>query len=177
MFKRNIRDKIPSLNQSQPVDEEVRDRDRIMKNKGKEYGDEKRHAKHIDIKEGDEVLVKRLVPSNKLATNYEPTEYKVIERNGSEVTIQNPETLSTYKRNVAHVKKTNNIQQSVETPNQEASDNTASITPTPSAVPSKVISSRKRKHASTEDSDAETATTRRYPKRNTAAPQRFNNYI
>lgn len=176
LFNRNIRDKLPSMSRSQPTNEEFRDRDKIMKVKGKEYGDEKRHAKHIDIKEGDKVLAKRLVPSNKLATTFEPTEYEIIKRSGSEVIIQNPETLTTYKRNVAHVKKTNTAYQTVQHSNQEASDNTASNTFPSSTTSIKDSSSRKRKAANTDDHEAEPATIHRYPKRNLTAPQRFGDY-
>lgn len=107
MFNRNIRDKLPMFQQKDDVnmDEEVRARDTEMKLKGKEYADRKRHAKINDVKEGDEVVAKRQVITNKLATKFEPTVYKVIKRSGAEVTIENPGTGTKYRRNVAHIKK------------------------------------------------------------------------
>lgn len=81
------------------------DRDTTMKAKGKEYADHKRHAKQSDIDEGDNVLAKRQIITNKLNTVFEPTVFKVIERKGSEATIINTGTNSTYRRNVAHLKK------------------------------------------------------------------------
>lgn len=92
----------------QPIetDQELRDRDKEMKMKGKTYADDKRRAKVNDVKEGDYVLLKRQVIPNKLATTFEPTVFKVIERKGSEVTVENVGSGSTYRRNVAHVKKT-----------------------------------------------------------------------
>lgn len=105
MFNRNIRDKLPSMDQPIAIDEELSDRDREKKMKGKEYGDEKRHAKLNDVKEGDDVLLKRQVIPNKIATTFEPTVFKVMERKGSEVIVENTESGSTYRRNVAHTKK------------------------------------------------------------------------
>lgn len=108
MFGRNIRDKLPSIEQKKGVegdDSETYDRDTLMKAKGKEYADRKRQAKSSDIKEGDSVLAKRQVSTNKLATTFEPTVFKVVKRKGSEATIVNSNTNSTYRRNVAHLKK------------------------------------------------------------------------
>lgn len=105
MFNRNIRDKLPAIHQHRDPDDELRDRDAEMKSKGKEYADRKRHAKQSDVKEGDEVVAKRQVVTNKLATKFEPTVYTVVNRSGAEVTIENASTGSQYKRNVAHVKK------------------------------------------------------------------------
>lgn len=105
MFKRNIRDKLPVMKQRIEIDGELHDRDAEMKWKGKEYADRKRHAKNNDIEKGDEVVVKRQIITNKLATKFEPTVYKVTERKGSEVTVENEGTGTQYRRNVAHIKK------------------------------------------------------------------------
>lgn len=59
MFNRNIRDKLPSIRQARIDDEIIRDRDKEMKEKGKEYADMKRHAKPNEIQEGDDVILKR----------------------------------------------------------------------------------------------------------------------
>lgn len=105
MFGRCIRDKLPSIWQPAEVDEELRDRDKEQKVKGKEYSDAKRKAEPSQIMVGDYVLAKRQVIVNKLSSPFETTIYKVIKRTGSEATIQSTETLSTYRRNVAHLKK------------------------------------------------------------------------
>lgn len=105
MFNRNIRDKMPSIEQKKEVDGELYDRDTEMKAKGKQYIDHKRRAKTSDIEEGDEVVAKRQVTTNKLSTTFEPTVYTVTKRNGSEVTIESAATGTQYRRNVAHVKK------------------------------------------------------------------------
>lgn len=75
-----------------------------MKAKGKEYADRKRRATPSDITEGDSVLAKRQVVTNKLNTTFEPTVFKVVKRSGSEATIINTDTKTTYRRNVAHLK-------------------------------------------------------------------------
>lgn len=107
LFNRNIRDKLPCLDQigENEIDIEIRDRDKEKKEKGKEYADAKRNAKSNEIEEGDGVILMRQNPPNKLATRFEPTVYKVIKRKGSEITVENTDTQSQYRRNVAHAKK------------------------------------------------------------------------
>lgn len=129
MFNRSIRNKLPSLEQplDKTMDGELRDQDTQMKQKGKEYADERRHAKSNVIKEGDEVVAKRQIITNKLATTFEPTIYKVVNRKGSEVTIENAGTGTQYRRNVSHVKKvppqndTHTQPQVVNTPSEQTS--------------------------------------------------------
>lgn len=105
MFNRNIRDKLPSIHQPMEVDQELRDRDKEEKHKGKEYGDAKRKAKASEIGIGDLVVAKRQMMANKLSTPYESTPYEVIKRNGAEATIKSAETSAVFRRNVAHLKK------------------------------------------------------------------------
>lgn len=105
MFNRTIRDKLPAMPAISMPDEEVIDRDREAKSKGMEYANEKRNAKPSDIKEGDDVIIKRPKKANKLSSTFEPTVYKVVKRNGSEITVMNEETSTQYRRNVAHAKK------------------------------------------------------------------------
>ncbi|XP_055307867.1 uncharacterized protein K02A2.6-like [Sitodiplosis mosellana] len=54
MLGRTIRDKLPNISQPMEQNEELRDRDKESKEKGKQYADEKRHAKPSEIKEGNE---------------------------------------------------------------------------------------------------------------------------
>lgn len=49
MFVSTIRYKIPKITQHMETDEKVRDRDKEKKEKGKVYGDKKRHAKFSEI--------------------------------------------------------------------------------------------------------------------------------
>lgn len=69
----------------------------------------RRNAKPLDIQEGDEVLMKRAVKTNKLSSTFEPTIYKVMKRKGSEVTIESTENSKRYRRNVSHLKKVNGL--------------------------------------------------------------------
>ena len=104
MFSRKIRTKLPQLETLRSKsDEEVRDRDNIAKQKGKEYSDQKRQAKLRDINVGDEVLLKQR-KQNKLTPTFESQPYTVMQRNGPEIVIQSPAGVK-YKRNVAHTKK------------------------------------------------------------------------
>lgn len=106
MFGRRIRSKLPTMSHMSLNDGEERDKDMTSKDKGKTYSDEKRRARSSDIAMGDNVYVKRMKKDHKLSTNYSPERFQVINRSGSEVTIQSTETGKQLKRNVAHLKKT-----------------------------------------------------------------------
>lgn len=82
--------------------ESIRNRDKDKKEEGKQYADMKRSAKLNEIKEGDDVILKRQKRTNKLSTTFEPATYTVKERSGSEITVENAATGTEYRRNVAH---------------------------------------------------------------------------
>lgn len=50
--------------------------------------------------------MKNLLPGNKLQTTFGSKEYRVINRSGPRVTIEDPESGKSYDRNVSHLKKT-----------------------------------------------------------------------
>lgn len=106
-FQRQNRDKIPTLeNASEKMnDSDVRDRDRVQKELGKEYGDRKRKAIEPEIKEGEKVYVKTTDKINKLASNFNPTQYTVESNNAGDCTVRNDETGQSYRRNIVHLKK------------------------------------------------------------------------
>lgn len=108
LFGFNIRDKLPSISQPYQRDEEAADRDKEKKEKGREYTDKKRNAKESNIETGDEVLAKKVTRTNKLAPVFDPEPMTVIDKRGSEATIKSNETGKTYRRNVAHLRKTTN---------------------------------------------------------------------
>lgn len=58
MFGRRMRTKLPELEKSKFVEEEVREQDARKKYKGKEYYDKVNQAKESRIERGDRVLVK-----------------------------------------------------------------------------------------------------------------------
>ncbi|KAL0901956.1 hypothetical protein ABMA27_007099 [Loxostege sticticalis] len=106
-FGRQNRDKIPSLlqNDNRMEDSEVRDRDSIQKEKGKEYGDRKRRAEDSTVIEGDKVYIKDMEKGNKLAANFKPTPHIVEQANGADIVVRNEETGQKLRRNVIHLKK------------------------------------------------------------------------
>ncbi|XP_055523140.1 uncharacterized protein K02A2.6-like [Wyeomyia smithii] len=104
LFGRRIRNKLPSIPEREE-DEMVRDRDKIVKEKGKVYSGNKRRARRNEIKNGDLVYVKRQRKDNKLATDYSSELFKVVKRKESEVTVKSLNSGNEYKRYVSHLKK------------------------------------------------------------------------
>lgn len=108
-FRRQFRDKLPMIqdvtNTNNPEDMETRDRDRELKERGKEYIDRKRHATTSDIGIGDKVYVKNLNKNNKLSLNYEPSTHTVESSNNGDIQLRNDETGQHIRRNVVHLKR------------------------------------------------------------------------
>lgn len=105
-YNRKIRNKIPGLVDSlRGIDDQVRDRDREMKQKGKERADEARHAKTAEVEVGDHVFVKNLLKKDKLSTNFSPDVHEVLVKKGGDVVVKNCSTGKFYRRNIAHLKK------------------------------------------------------------------------
>ncbi|XP_062704064.1 uncharacterized protein K02A2.6-like [Aedes albopictus] len=104
---RLIRSKIPTIGDKEtapPVSSEAQDRDIVLKHKGKEREDIRRHAKPSEVQEGDNVLLKNLVSTGKLTSTFGRTEYNVVERKGNRVTVFDPVSGGVLERNTAHVK-------------------------------------------------------------------------
>lgn len=108
-FKRKFRDKIPMVGdvgyEPHDTETEVKDRDKIMKEKGKEYADRKRKAKECELEPGDKVYIKNMTKDNKLSLNYDTTSHTVTKAVGGDIQVQNDETGQVYRRNVVHLKK------------------------------------------------------------------------
>lgn len=106
-FKRINRDKIPMLKEinGQDDDTEVRDHDKIQKEKGKEYGDRKRRAENPGLTGGEKVYLKEMEKPNKLTTNFNPTPHIVEQCEGGDITVRNEETGQRLRRNVIHLKR------------------------------------------------------------------------
>lgn len=103
-LKRKVRDKLPSaefLTLPEYGDEELLDKDRIAKQKGKTYADERYHHKLSDLKEGDKVLVKRQ-SKTKWETRNHPIEFTVLRKQGPAVIIQGPDGKQ-YHRDISHL--------------------------------------------------------------------------
>ena len=103
LFRRQLRTRIPGIEEFSAEDQEVRDRDSEAKEKGKLYADEKRHARESDVKEGDTVLLKQ-EQRNKLTPTFRPKPFCVLEKTGNSVVVESPDGVQ-YKRNTTHVKK------------------------------------------------------------------------
>jgi transposase InsO family protein len=110
LMGRTLRDKLPRL--TIPEDrateaewqQRLRERDALNKLRQKEYADKKRSAEHSIIEQGDDVLLKQ-TRENKLDTNFESMPYKVIQKEGNSILLENHEGVRKM-RNIAHVKKT-----------------------------------------------------------------------
>lgn len=103
---RRLRTKLPCIDDVEtiPPSTDFRDQDWEKKMQGKQREDEKRRAKSRRLSIGDTVLMKNLCPTNKLSTNFLKEKFTVIDRKGSNVTVQSKETGKTYDRNVSHLK-------------------------------------------------------------------------
>lgn len=107
MSGRNIRTKLPSLRDlsSSVPSTEYRDKDQQAKEKSRVAEDQRRRAKTSDLTVGDKVLMKNVLPGNKLTPTFGSSVMTVTARDGSRVTVQNDETCKSYDRNVSHLKK------------------------------------------------------------------------
>lgn len=73
-----------------------------MKEQGKQYTDAHRQSQHSTVSVGEEVLLQQR-KHDKFTTQFETEPYKVVDRTGSQVTIQSPSGVQ-YKRNVSLTK-------------------------------------------------------------------------
>ena len=103
LFKRRLRPKVTELVPGDRLNEDARDKDAKMKQKGKEYGDDKRGARNSQLKVNDRVLL-RQKKSCKTTTTHEHDSYEIVNVNGSQVTVKSGEGV-VYKRNSSHVRK------------------------------------------------------------------------
>lgn len=106
---RKLRSKLPQFDdlETTPPNTDFRDQDLVKKVQQKEREDTRRRAKLSPIAAGDIVLMKNLLPSNKLSTNFLNEKFTVLDRNGSNVTVQSNKSGKQFNRNVSHLKKFN----------------------------------------------------------------------
>ena len=109
LMGRKLRDTLPQVKPSRDQATEaewqilLRERYARSKLREKEYADSKRHATTSDIAEGDMILL-RQNRENKLSPTFEPEPYRVVEKNGNAVIIENSSSQSKM-RNAGHMKK------------------------------------------------------------------------
>ncbi|XP_055590264.1 uncharacterized protein K02A2.6-like [Uranotaenia lowii] len=102
-FGRRFRDWIPQIPLTNE-DDEIRDNDKVYKNMAKKYFDS-HHATHqLDLQPQDRVLMRNLLPQNKLAPLYHADPAKVIQTKGNSVVVETSDGRR-YRRNSAHLKK------------------------------------------------------------------------
>ncbi|KAJ8018643.1 hypothetical protein HOLleu_43268 [Holothuria leucospilota] len=104
LFNRKIRTKLPELSEVRE-NISVSDRDAEMKQKYKDYCDNKRSTKENQISVGEKVLVQQ-DKENKLSPMFNPEPFKVVEKHNTQVTVQSPQGVR-YKRNASHLKRYN----------------------------------------------------------------------
>jgi hypothetical protein len=118
MFNRAIRTKLPQLRSEKSIlFEGIRERDWREKLKSKDYVDSKRKSEFVDVKAGDQVLVKSS-KTDKLSFNFEPKPWVVLSKSGNEVKVRSEEGREQV-RDSSFVKKyfpSDNVQ--AETPNK-----------------------------------------------------------
>lgn len=168
MFGRNIRDKIPQIHQSMEVDNELKDRDASSKERGKLYADQKRHAKTSEIMEGDEVWLKVQLKSNK----FEPSPYKVVERKGPELLVENIQTKVRYRRNVAHAIRINELKASTESDSPSTLSTQAPANSSATLITNSNETASNSSQKQPADNDATSKDQR--PKRHCAKPNRYS---
>ena len=98
-----MKTRIPGIEEFQGDDQEVRDKDKDAKERGRLYADEKRGARVSDVKERDKVLLKQ-EKKDKLTPTFRQEPFHVLEKAGKSVVVESSEGVK-YKRNSTHVKK------------------------------------------------------------------------
>lgn len=111
MFGRKMKTKIPSLeNDMRGIDDEVREKDAMEKQKIKERADEHRHAVESEIEAGDTVLLKNDRKEHKLVPNFGKDEFVVVTRKGGDCIIQSESGVEK-RRHISHLKKVYKVPQ------------------------------------------------------------------
>ena len=88
MYGRKVRTKIPELSEISS-NLEVQDRDNEMKQKYKDYADERKYARDSDVQARNRVLLQQQ-KRDKLSRRFEAVPYTVLERHGSQITMPVP---------------------------------------------------------------------------------------
>ena len=133
-----LKSKIPQLKQSHTVSKQdwqvlMKEREALRKLRGKEYKNRTRRTKSSDIEQGDLILLENKFQKDKVATNFEEKPYKVIERNGNAVVVENDE-------NGRKMKNTNQMKKYMQNVGLHASEDMEQIAD--EKLPSEEIESR-----------------------------------
>lgn len=104
MFGRVLRDELPTFQEKSISlnNEEVRDRDWNRKLDAAKYADNRRNTNQL--KEGDIVVIKRMIKENKLSSTFMPEEFEIKGISGSEATLRSTQSNRIIHRNLSHLK-------------------------------------------------------------------------
>ncbi|XP_055600154.1 uncharacterized protein K02A2.6-like [Uranotaenia lowii] len=164
-YGRTIRSKIPCLTDlgTGIADDEVQERDKRSKLIGKEKEDKRRGARVSEIQVGDTVLMKNLLPGNKLTSNFGPSPFVVSRKIGSRVEIKNKSTGKVFERNSSHLKRV--VDSEVVSSNDSTPEDSLSRF---SIIPPTVVAN--------EEEDTDNSPHFR-SRRNVKPPSRFQDYV
>ncbi|XP_048590584.1 uncharacterized protein LOC116613084 isoform X1 [Nematostella vectensis] len=177
LMGRQLRDKLPSVKipKDRATESEwqhkLRDRDALSKLRQKEYADARRHAEPSGIDEGDEVLLRQTRRENKLSPVFEPEAYKVLQKTGNAVVLEDSDG-NRKMRNVAQMKKFIKPQEAV----------AADMLPTPPEIAQEHQTAPETQNQSTLDCTAEMPASpgslaNQRPARTRQQPVRFKDYV
>lgn len=121
---RKLRFKIPQIEDlsSEPPTTEFRDRDTQKKFEGKQQEDSKRGARSSELQVGDTVLMKNMLPQDKLSTNFHNKKFLVVDKAGTNITVKSKSSDKCYERNTSHLRK---ISESANNQDQRGSEQTS----------------------------------------------------
>ena len=177
LMGRELKSKIPQLKPSHTVSVQdwqvlMKEREALRKLKSKEYADRTRRAENTDIEQGDLILLENKFRKDKLATNFEEKRYKVIERNGNAVVIENYE-------NGRKMRNTNQLKKFVQNEDLHANENMEQNAED-EKLPSKEIESIEQIGEQPETKPPDTKMipqVKERPMRDRRPPSKFNDYI
>ena len=182
LFGRDIRSKLPDLalfneNPNQPS--AVRDNDSARKQAAKDRSDSRFNAKERDLEPGDKVLVRNDQPTNKLSTPFLPTPCKILDRHGDQLVIEKADH-SIIRRNLHHAKRFLEEGKEEKTDEDEAKDQDAAETADEATAEDAAQTADEVKDqdaAETVETPVTPTPSTCRPKRNTAPPARFKDFV
>ena len=182
LFGRDIRSKLPDLalfneNPNQPS--AVRDNDSARKQAAKDRSDSRFNAKERDLEPGDKVLVRNDQPTNKISTPFLPTPCKILDRHGDQLVIEKADH-SINRRNLHHAKRFLEEEKEEKTDEDEAKDQDAAETADEATAEDAAQTADEVKDqdaAETVETPVTPTPSTCRPKRNTAPPARFKDFV
>ena len=135
LMGRRLNDKLPKVRiPSERIAEAhwqqlLRERDARGKLRQKEYTDSKRSAQYSDIVKGHHILLNKS-RNNKLSPNFEPVPYKVVEKKGNAVLIEDQEGNTKLRNASTEAAEIDGADEAEEIPTGRQSDATSLIPPT-----------------------------------------------